>query len=316
MNDVEEQQRRELIAACQRALEQAAQGEATTREIAEALRLALDAGATGADEPRAVALAACVRRAFEDLKARWEDPPLGVDALRTGLDPIDHTFGGLERGSLLVISGSEQSGRTALALRLADGIARNGLPSLFLSHREPVQALALRLMFGDAGLGDDETFGARVWDDFVRSSGELSEIPLWLVGVDRAARAPLHGLLEALDDRREPRDSPPALLIVDDVDEAPEGTFAALRTLKRWARRHGAAVVAVTRRTESLYAHGPLEPDAALRLSRPEPGVIAVCGIDGGRHRALRARLVFSEARGWIDFVASNVAYEEEQEAW
>lgn len=317
MDDVDEIQRRSLIAACRRAIAQAERAERGAREIAEDLRYALDGGAgdAGVGETRAMPVHDSAMRAFRDLQARFENPHFSENDLATGLAPIDEAFGGLARGALHVVCGPGESGRTALALAIASEVARRGVPTLFVSHREPPQALTYRLMFGEAGFADDRSIGGERWDALVQSTLEISESALTLGGVDRAANTPLRRVLEALDVRRGADAPAPTLLIVDDADEAPEGTFAALRTLKRWARRHGSAVIAVTRRTESLHTHGPLEPDAVVRLARPEPGVIVMRGTQGGGNGELRAPLVFSAGRGWIDVGASNAAFEEAEAA-
>jgi hypothetical protein len=52
-----------------------------------------------------------------------------------------------------------------------------------------------------------------------------------------------------------------------------------------------------------------------LRLARSEPNLIAMrCGRGAGRSE-LRGELVFSDARGWFDFEASNERHAAEGEA-
>lgn len=315
MTNADDKKRVTLVAACKRAIERASRGEVATHAIAEDLRFALDAGNEGTGEMRVVELRDCALQTFEAQRARWDDADPVEPTLLTGLHMLDAASGVLECGSLLVVNGPEESGRTALVLRIAHEVSRLGHSVVFVTHREPAQALAHRVILGCGAFDDDPNTRCERWEALVRATDDLMQASMTVVSVDRAAGAPLRQVLAVLDERRIADEPPPTLLVVDDVDDAHEGSFVALRTLKRWARRHGSAVVAVTRRTESLFAHGPLEPDSVLRLARSEPNLIAMrCGRGAGRSE-LRGGLVFSDARGWFDFDASNERHAAEGEA-
>lgn len=54
-------------------------------------------------------------------------------------------LGGLRDGAVWVVTGPARSGRTALAIQLAAGLARSGSPVRFFLGRDPIQEMAGRL---------------------------------------------------------------------------------------------------------------------------------------------------------------------------
>lgn len=74
------------------------------------------------------------------------DPRLPAPVLAsTGIDDLDHLLGGLRDGAVWVVTGPARSGRTALAIQLAAGLARSGSPVRFFLGRDPIQEIAARL---------------------------------------------------------------------------------------------------------------------------------------------------------------------------
>jgi replicative DNA helicase len=90
------------------------------------------------------------KTAYENAEARAERrEPRG---LSTGLEAIDRKIGGLGAGELTILAGRPGMGKTALALRIADYVARAGNGVLFVSLEMPSDQLSARLLCSEAGI--------------------------------------------------------------------------------------------------------------------------------------------------------------------
>jgi replicative DNA helicase len=86
------------------------------------------------------------RKALEELRERRQRAQAGIfpDRIEFGISGIDELIGGIERGELVEIAGPTGSGKTLLAMHLADAAALSGKRVLIFSAEMRAEQLALR----------------------------------------------------------------------------------------------------------------------------------------------------------------------------
>jgi len=128
------------------------------------------------------AQAAELARAISEL----ENSPDGVVGLRTGLRDLDRVLCGLRPEQLLLIGARPAQGKSALALSIAENVARAGVPVLVFSIEMSVRQMVLRRVAMATGLSR----GALARGQFDRAALRIAE--------DQIRALPLR--LEALAD--------------------------------------------------------------------------------------------------------------------
>ena len=79
-----------------------------------------------------------------------QDPIPAVDVF--GFPRLNKLLGGLKCGALITVAGITSHGKTALALSLADALARDVVPVLFCTYEMRVQELLMRLLAMETGI--------------------------------------------------------------------------------------------------------------------------------------------------------------------
>jgi hypothetical protein len=300
MSDERPDKYSQVRSACQRALGREEQGYGTEAEIRDELIATLVEQATRERPPKLRASYECVRSAcVATMTANFISGDFLELETPTGIAAFDEGMALLHRGELVVIAGAAESGRTALALYLACAVALQRKPSVFRAYRETERSLMFRVLRrrrdGSDKLYDDEEANA------------LAMSPLWMLcdgvsSVDSTSR-----LCDSLYDRlREPFPSGLSLIVVDDVDHAPEGVDFVLRALKRYARLRGVAVVATVRQEHAELRPAVDGPDVLLSLKRSRGEAIVVHGERVDCAASWRTEIVLSTPARWIDAAESN----------
>lgn len=115
----------------------------------------------------------------QELKAAGQSPQLG-----TGIDEFDRSLGGLYRGELLVLAGRPSMGKTALALHMALGAARQGKRVCFFSLEMTERQLISRLLCMLSNVEPDKLrfkqLLAEDCDKLNQAATELDRMPLYL----------------------------------------------------------------------------------------------------------------------------------------
>ncbi|MGD9613780.1 MAG: replicative DNA helicase [Alphaproteobacteria bacterium] len=177
--------RRALIAACQKAMDDAYSvdldrpAEAIVEEHEQALyALAERAGNEAGPAPLRVAIDESLGQTEAAYKAGGQI--LGVE---TGLVDLDHLIGGLGRGNLEIIAGRPSMGKSSLSASIALHAAeRLHVPSLIFSLEETRAQQAQRLLASWSGVasnlqrrGDLDMVG---WQNLSRAASDLSPLPI------------------------------------------------------------------------------------------------------------------------------------------
>ena len=148
-----------------------------------------DEGRTDEHKPERVAfIAERVTRQVEAI-ANGQTPP----GLRCGIREIDRRLGGLHPQDLIILAGRPSMGKTALAIEIGVGAARNGHPTAFFSGEQGKEAVTQRILSRLSGVpyenmrtGEGITVeSARV---IRRARDELQSLPLYID--DTGARTP------------------------------------------------------------------------------------------------------------------------------
>src|SRR5690606_34213931 len=85
-----------------------------------------------ANEKTELSLADAIRSAIDAANDAHQRGS-GLAGISTGLRALDEKIGGLAPGNFVVLAGRPSMGKTALALNIADNIARTGVPVGFYS---------------------------------------------------------------------------------------------------------------------------------------------------------------------------------------
>lgn len=104
--------------------------------------------------------------------------------IKTGLKPIDDTLGGgMLPGGFYILAARPGCGKTALALQIADGVAKSGAV-LFVTLEMDVSQLQARRLSRRTGISStrlllDENLSAEEWQRVKAANVELSHLPLY-----------------------------------------------------------------------------------------------------------------------------------------
>lgn len=107
--------------------------------------------------------------------------------IKTGLQPIDETLGGgMLPGGLYILAARPGCGKTALALQIADNVAKSGAV-LFVTLEMDVSQLQARRLSRRTGISStrlllDERLSAEEWQQVQIANVELSRLPLYANG--------------------------------------------------------------------------------------------------------------------------------------
>lgn len=107
--------------------------------------------------------------------------------IKTGLQPIDETLGGgMLPGGFYILAARPGCGKTALALQIADNVAKSGAV-LFVTLEMDVSQLQARRLSRRTGISStrlllDERLSAEEWQQVQAANVELSHLPLYANG--------------------------------------------------------------------------------------------------------------------------------------
>lgn len=106
----------------------------------------------------------------------------------TGLRDLDAKLGGgMRGGQLIIVAGRPAMGKSAIALGVADAVARSGLPSMFFTQEMTGEELASRALSRSSGLSLDKILdGAKM-----NRSGGDADWPALTSGVQQICDLPL-----------------------------------------------------------------------------------------------------------------------------
>ena len=110
--------------------------------------------------------------------------------LPTGIPALDNLTWGVHKKELTVIGGRPSHGKTSLSLNMAWGLAKNNIPTIFLSLEMSVEAIIERLMCIE--------FGLHGWK---LRTGDINEIKRVLDIQDKFSSRLLLSPIEIFDDR-------------------------------------------------------------------------------------------------------------------
>ena len=172
--------RRRLISACYDASEAAYDGLTDPAEVSVQLRVALDAIGADAQDEHWKWFDTIVPEAMEAIARRVEYGETVGPA--TGFDCLDDQIGCLGRGDLVILAGRPSMGKTALALQIAEQVARQGIPVGVQSLEMERHQLIERALAGASGvpvhrirhggIGDADVVNLREW------AGKLEGLPI------------------------------------------------------------------------------------------------------------------------------------------
>lgn len=108
-----------------------------------------------------------------------------VTGLRTDYIDLDDTIGGLQPADLIVLAARPSQGKTALALNIAERVARRGKTVAFFSLEMSTRALSERLICGMAAVDSNAVRARRLSDhQWASAYGCVSQIGTWPFYVD------------------------------------------------------------------------------------------------------------------------------------
>ena len=169
--------KRTLAAAANRIAESAADPSTKFGPVLDEAQAALagvaDGPGIGGPKPLADGLGGYLR----DLEARQKNGG-GLRGLPTGLKSLDDILKGLRPGAVTVVAGTTSSGKTALAVQIADRVAEHCGPVLFFSAEMTAEELTERILSRRSGVDHDSlrggTLSAADWSRLTQAAGEFS----------------------------------------------------------------------------------------------------------------------------------------------
>ena len=184
-------QRRGLLAVGQWLCAEASRVDLVVDDIVAEVHERTDAAALEGSSCSATSLFDLAGRVDSHLSSESDlSPPMA-----TGIEPIDrHFLGGLKRQQMWVLAARPGVGKTAVALNLALGLARNRSGCLFASLEQPEEQIGLRLTAAATGIElgrlSRRRLSERDWgvlrggaDKASKACGELealSALPIWV----------------------------------------------------------------------------------------------------------------------------------------
>ena len=108
----------------------------------------------------------------------------GIVGVPTGFGELDELTRGFRGGQFIVLGARPAVGKTALALNMAAGAAKQGTKVGIFSLEMTAEDLALRMLSSEAGIGSQQLRGGNIppewWGRFMDASAYLSELPLYI----------------------------------------------------------------------------------------------------------------------------------------
>lgn len=103
----------------------------------------------------------------------------------TGINELDETLGGLNKGNLILLAARPGVGKTSFALNIAKNIAiEAGRKVAFFSLEMTREELALRLLSGESGVNHDKLRDGKLspeeWANLTSAAGKLYKAPIYL----------------------------------------------------------------------------------------------------------------------------------------
>ena len=108
----------------------------------------------------------------------------GIVGVPTGFGELDELTRGFRGGQFIVLGARPAVGKTALALNMAAGAAKQGVRVGIFSLEMTAEDLALRMLSSAAGIGSQQLRSGNIrpewWGQFMDASAYLSELPLYI----------------------------------------------------------------------------------------------------------------------------------------
>lgn len=158
-------------------------------------------------------MSALVNDAFNEIQ-EMANQKNKISGVATGFEDVDNLFHGWRAGDLIILAARPGVGKTAFALNLATGAARQGATVAFLSLEMSANQLVQRIIASEARVSLSKLRAGQVqdsdWESIVAASSNLSNLNIFID--DTPALSILELRAKA---RRELRGAEKGLIIVD-----------------------------------------------------------------------------------------------------
>ena len=119
-----------------------------------------------------------------DLLVEYADAKGGIVGVPTGFNELDVLTRGFRGGQFIVLGARPAVGKTALALNMAAGAAKQDVKVGIFSLEMTAEDLALRMMTAEARIGSQRLRGKSIpqelWSSLSNASAYLSELPIYI----------------------------------------------------------------------------------------------------------------------------------------
>jgi replicative DNA helicase len=159
--------RRSIIMTGQELVEYAYTSEDKENEIRDAVGQHFIHLSQDSDGKSIRAMSSLVDKLLPELKKRMVDK--GWSGLNTGYEDLNARLGGFQKSDLIILAARPSVGKTALALNIAEKIARNKGRVLFFSLEMSAEQLALRLLTSISGMNSQRIRNGEISDKDWRS---------------------------------------------------------------------------------------------------------------------------------------------------
>jgi len=170
---------REVIRIADDVVEACYGANANPDEIAEAAVGDLSVAISRRDDVKHEQAGVVVNRYVEEMRQR---EPGKFPGLRTGYRSLDAVLMGIEPGDLVVLAARPSMGKSALALNLAESMARTAGPVGFLSLEMSREQLGVRLLSGASGVPmrniRSNSLSNHDRDDITHAQADIEALPL------------------------------------------------------------------------------------------------------------------------------------------
>lgn len=329
--------RRRFVEKMQAVLVSASYPDQTVESLASEAEDAISEATRDQDGVTEVSAGGAARKALEAIGRA--DP-----GMRTGIDALDEAQGPIRRKNLAILAGRPGMGKTAVALRIAKGVARRQCGVLLISLEMSDEELGERMLADEAfieGEYPDQTDGVRYSDivegrvdrnsmrRLVTAQEAIDKLPLEIVDIGSLRTSKLNAMVRRWKRRFAARGTPLGLVVVDylqllTADGKVNGQYEAItaisKALKGIAKNNDVGVLALAQlsrkveerddkrpRLSDLRDSGQIEQDADMVtfLLREEYYLRAVePAEDSPKYDAWRE--LMAEAWGKIDFICAK----------
>lgn len=108
-----------------------------------------------------------------------------LDAIPTGLAPLDYITGGIFRGQLIIPAGRPSMGKTALMMTIVKNAAQRGHLGAVVSCESPTNSIVLRLISGATGIENRDLRRGKLEDrhypQIAHAAGILGDLPIYIL---------------------------------------------------------------------------------------------------------------------------------------